>query len=50
MILTEDKETDNDIEALRQTGYSEDAIFEITISAALGAATARLARGLSALN
>lgn len=38
--------TDKDIEALKQAGYSEDAIFEITISAAVGAAYARMERGL----
>jgi hypothetical protein len=43
------KTTDEDIEALRNAGYSEDAIFEITISAALGAGMARLERGLGAL-
>ena len=43
------KTTEEDIEALRQAGYSEDAIFEITLSAALGAAMARLERGLAAL-
>jgi len=43
------KVTDSDVEALKQAGYSEDAIFEITISAAVGAATARLERGLAAL-
>src|SRR5438270_11884062 len=31
------KTTDEDIAALRQAGYSEDEIFEITLSAALGA-------------
>ena len=41
--------TDEDIEALRNAGYSEDAIFEITLSAALGAGMARLERGLAAL-
>ena len=43
------KTTDEDIEALRKEGYSEDAIFEITVSAALGAGMARLERGLAAL-
>jgi alkylhydroperoxidase family enzyme len=43
------KTTDEDIEALRRAGYSEDAIFEITVSAALGAGIARLERGLAAL-
>jgi alkylhydroperoxidase family enzyme len=41
--------TDEDIEALRKAGYSEDAIFEITLSAALGVGMARLERGLAAL-
>ena len=43
------KTTSEDIEALRQAGYSEDAIFEITLSAALGAGMARLERGLAVL-
>ena len=43
------KVVDGDIEALGQAGYSEDAIFEITLSAALGAGIARLERGLAAL-
>ncbi|MBI2073972.1 MAG: hypothetical protein HYT81_13235 [Gemmatimonadetes bacterium] len=41
--------TDGDVQALRQAGYSEDAIFEITASAALGAGLGRLERGLAAL-
>ena len=41
--------TDNDIEALRRVGYSEDEIFELTLSAALGAGMARLECGLAAL-
>jgi alkylhydroperoxidase family enzyme len=44
------KTTDEDIESLLKAGYSEDAIFEITVSAALGAGMARLERGLAALN
>jgi alkylhydroperoxidase family enzyme len=43
------KTLDEDIEALRNAGYSEDAIFEITLSAAIGAGQARLERGLVAL-
>ncbi|HZU68202.1 MAG TPA: hypothetical protein VFA09_13075 [Ktedonobacteraceae bacterium] len=43
------KTTDEDIAVLRQSGYSEDAIFEITLSAALGAGLARLECGLAAL-
>lgn len=41
--------TDADVEALRRAGYSEDAIFEISISAAVGAGGDRLQRGLAAL-
>jgi alkylhydroperoxidase family enzyme len=41
--------TDQDVDALRHAGYSEDAIFEITASAAVGAGIARLDRGLAAL-
>jgi alkylhydroperoxidase family enzyme len=43
------KTTDEDIEALLNAGYSEEAIFEITLSAALGAGMARLEQGLAAL-
>lgn len=43
------KTTETDIENLLQAGYSEDAVFEITLSAALGAGLARLERGLVAL-
>ena len=41
--------TREDVEALRSAGYSQEAIFELTVSAALGAASARLERGLAAL-
>jgi alkylhydroperoxidase family enzyme len=43
------KVTDDDIAALRQAGYSLDAIFEITLSAALGAGLSRLERGLAVM-
>ncbi|MHB8595331.1 MAG: carboxymuconolactone decarboxylase family protein [Ktedonobacteraceae bacterium] len=43
------KVTDEDIEALKRAGYSEDAIFEITLSVAIGAGRVRLNRGLAAL-
>ncbi|EFH80279.1 hypothetical protein [Ktedonobacter racemifer] len=49
VALSAYKVTDQDIEALCAAGYSEDAIFELTLSAALGAGMARLERGLSAL-
>jgi hypothetical protein len=41
--------TDSDISDLISQGLSEDAIFEVTIAAALGAAGVRLEAGLSAL-
>ena len=41
--------TDDDIAALRAAGHGEDAIFEITLSAALGAGLVRMERGLAAL-
>jgi alkylhydroperoxidase family enzyme len=41
--------TDRDVNSLKQAGYSEDALFEITISAAVGAATTRLEAGLASL-
>jgi alkylhydroperoxidase family enzyme len=44
------KVTDEDVDALRAAGYSEDAIFELTLAAALGAARARLDAGLAAMD
>lgn len=44
------KVTDGDVDALREAGYSEDAIFELTLAAALGAARARLDAGLAAMD
>ena len=41
--------TQQDIEVLRSEGLSEEAIFELTLSAALGAAVARLQAGLTAM-
>lgn len=43
------KLTDDDVRALLAAGYSEDQIFEATVSAALGAALVRLTAGLDAL-
>jgi alkylhydroperoxidase family enzyme len=43
------KVVDADIDRLRELGYSEDAIFELTLAAALGAARRRLEAGLRAL-
>ncbi len=41
--------TDADVERLRSAGVAEDAIFELTIAAALGAAERGLQAGLLAL-
>lgn len=43
------KITDADIEGLIAAGCSEDAIFELTLAAAIGAATRRLDAGLRAV-
>jgi len=43
------KVTDADVAALQQ-GQSDDAIFEITVAAAVGAAMHRLQRGMAALH
>jgi hypothetical protein len=43
------KVTDEDVQQLREAGYSEDAIFEITLCASMGASLGRLERGLLAL-
>jgi hypothetical protein len=42
--------TDADIERVRSAGFSEDAIFELTIAAAMGAAQRGLRAGLLALD
>ena len=42
--------TDGDIRSLLATGYSQDQIFEATLSIALGAAQTRLRAGLIALS
>jgi len=41
--------TDEHLGRLRQAGHSDDSLFEMTVSAALGAALGRLERGLAAL-
>ena len=41
--------TDGDVTALQQAGNSDDALFEVTVAAAVGAAVHRLDRGLAAL-
>lgn len=44
------KVTDEDFDGLRESGYTDDQLFEITLSAAFGAAVGRLERGLQALD
>jgi hypothetical protein len=41
--------SDSDVAGLLAAGYSEDAVFEITLAAAIGAANRRLDAGLGAL-
>jgi hypothetical protein len=41
--------TDEDVGALQRAGTSDDALFEVTVAGALGAALGRLACGLAAL-
>lgn len=41
--------TDEDLQRLRDAGLNDDAIFELTVAAALGAADERLQAGLSLL-
>lgn len=43
------KVTDKDISQLKEVGYSEDEIYEITLSAAVGVGLGRMKRGLVAL-
>lgn len=43
------KVTDADVAGLAPAGYSEDAVFEVTVAAAVGAALHRLERGMAAL-
>lgn len=41
--------TDDDVAALKAAGYTEDQLFEITVSAAVGAGLLRLHAGLASL-
>jgi alkylhydroperoxidase family enzyme len=41
--------TDEDVQALKEAGYSEDVIFEETVSVAVAAGLERLEAGLGAL-
>ena len=43
------KVTDLDLTELKKAGHSDDALFDITVAAALGAALYRLDKGMAAL-
>lgn len=43
------KVTDEDVAELHRAGHTDDALFEITVAAAVGAALHRLERGMAAL-
>jgi|SRR5712664_2995320 hypothetical protein len=43
------KVTDTDVAGLQRAGHSDDALFELTVAAALGAALYRLDKGMAAL-
>jgi hypothetical protein len=43
------KVVDEDLVALERAGHSQDQLFELTVSAAVGASLLRLERGLAAL-
>jgi alkylhydroperoxidase family enzyme len=49
VVLHAYKTTDVDVQQLKDAGYSEDAIFEITVTAAVGAGLKRLNTGLALL-
>lgn len=49
IVLHAYKTTDNDIQQLKEQGYTEDEIFELTISAAFGAGYARYLQGMALL-
>lgn len=43
------KVSDEEFQSLKDAGYSQDQIFEVTLCASLGASLARFERGLTAL-
>lgn len=49
VVLYAYKVTDADVQHLKDAGYSEDAIFELSLTAALGAGLKRLNTGLAVL-
>ena len=50
VIFTAYKVTDKDINHLVEAGYSEDELFELTVSAALGSGLARLEKTMDLLD
>ena len=50
VVFHAERTTEADVEQLKDRGYSEDQIFELTLCAALGSGLARLNRGLAALH
>jgi hypothetical protein len=50
VVLYTYKTMDEDVDEMKRAGYSEDEIFEITLSATLGPSLARLERGLALLD
>lgn len=50
VVLCAYKTMGEDVEEMKRAGYSEDEIFEITLSATLGPSLARLERGLALLD
>jgi len=49
VVFHAERTTEAHVEQLKDRGYSEDQIFELTLCAALGSGLARLNRGLAAL-
>jgi uncharacterized protein YciW len=49
VVLSPHQVSEKDFERLVEAGYSEDAIFEMTLCASVGAGLARMERGLLAL-
>src|SRR5262249_36807169 len=49
VVSDANRTTEDQVQQLKDAGYSEDQIFELTLCAALGAGLARLNRGLAAL-
>jgi alkylhydroperoxidase family enzyme len=49
VVLNAYETTDGDLARLKEAGYSEDEIFEITFCASLGAGLGRMERGLTIL-